>query len=256
VEFSASLGARTVALYAPQTIVRGHGSYESTAGAAETIRIEPTVVLAPPAPRLISTFTAEENELFGQINTAIEGILSAQKGGRGVTGYGVATESIMDYGLRIAPSYEGPIRTLLVEQLRRRGVSVQRVEDVPFSPPFTNIWTEALQQDLHAWVSGLDLRLDAAAINASITYARSKAFDHDGHNKRLLQALWNLRMMDQKYRETELRALWNLVLLQALNLIETHNGKCATGARGRAVLIEKSMVQFMMDYDSKLPVGR
>ena len=256
--FSASLGVRTITLYAPQNIVRGPGSYESTAREAETMRIDPSVVLAPPAPRLISTFTEEESRLFETINADIERILRAQRGGRGLAGYGVAAESIMDYGLRIAPSYEGPVQSLLAEQLRRRAVLVQSVETVPVSPPETRVWTEVVERDLHAWVSSLHLGLDTAAINASITYARSKAFDADGHNKKLLQALWNLRMMDQKYREAseDLRALWNVVLLQALNLTETHHGKCAQGARGRAVLIQKDMVQFMMDHDSKLPVGR
>ncbi len=224
----------------------GAGEEEKTVMAEEIIA--PLVI---PAPRAVEMFAAADIDMFNRITTALDTLHSAQeaayRAGEKLHGYS-RDEQIMAFGDAsvIRTELRTNVRTLLENQLTKRGIAM---------PGIASAGYDAAARDLADWIREktrtAGLAVDAEDAVTGMMYPKNKAKNYEGSDRDLFNTIRALHAMSIQYdnepegslRRNEIESLLTL----SFNMIVEHNGRCATGAKGRDFLMQVNMLKFFKE---------
>ena len=222
----------------------------------KTVMVEElTAPLVIPAPRSVEMFTAADITVFDRITTALDTLHVAQeaayRAGEKFHGYS-RDEQIMAFGdaIVIRTELRTNVRTLLEKQLTKRGIVMPGIASAGYDAAASYMadWIrEKITKD--------GLAVNVAEVSDGLIYIKNKARDFERDDKDLFNTMWALRAVSMHYdalteaqvgkqAKDEIQSL----LAQSFGMIIEHNGRCATGAKGRNFLMQFNMLRFFKDY--------
>lgn len=211
-------------------------------------------IIAPliiPAPRSVEMFAAADIDMFNSITSTLDTLHSVQeaayRAGKKFHGYS-RDEQIMAFGDAsvIRTELRTNVRTLLEKQLTKRGIAM---------PGIASAGYDAAARDLADWIRGktraAGLAVDSEDAVTGMMYTKDKAKNYEGSDRDLLNTIRALHAMSIQYdnepegslRRNEIESLLTL----SFNMIVEHNGRCATGAKGRDFLMQVNMLKFFKE---------
>lgn len=224
----------------------GAGEEEKTVMAEEIIA--PLVI---PAPRAVEMFAAADIDMFNSITTTLDTLHSLQeaayRAGEKFHGYS-RDEQIMAFGDAgvIRTELRTNVRTLLEKQLTKRGIAM---------PSIASVGYDAAASHLADWIREktrtASLAVGAEDVVTGMMYTKNKAKNYEGSDRDLFNTIRALHAMSIQYdnepegslRRNEIESLLTL----SFNMIVEHNGRCATGAKGRDFLMQVNMLKFFKE---------
>ncbi len=211
-------------------------------------------IIAPlviPAPRSVEMFAAADIDMFNSITSTLDTLHSVQeaayRAGKKFHGYS-RDEQIMAFGDAsvIRTELRTNVRTLLEKQLTKRGIAM---------PGIASAGYDAAARDLADWIRGktraAGLAVDSEDAVTGMLYTKNKAKNYEGSDRDLFNTIRALHAMSIQYdnepegslRRNEIESLLTL----SFNMIVEHNGRCATGAKGRDFLMQVNMLKFFKE---------
>lgn len=231
------------------TVSAGVGS------AGEEEIIAPLVI---PTPRTVEMFTAADIAMFDSITTALDTLHVAQeaayRAGERFHGYS-RDEQIMAFGNDnvIKPALRTNVQTLLTSQLAQRNIRVPDIASVEKAGVAKGYGAAA--SHLADWIREktrtAGLAVGAEDVVTGMMYTKGKAQTYGRDDKSLFDTIWTLKAVSAQYdnepagslRRNEIESLLTL----SFNMIVEHNGRCATGAKGRDFLMQVNMLKFFKE---------
>ncbi len=221
---------------------------------APIIAEEMPIAAPPPPPKVVELFSQQAKRNFERVKTTLDALHVAQEieyaAGRKYCGYS-KDEQIMAYGddSVIPAALRVDVSELLTDQLRLRGI---------VAPSILIVGYNAAARDMTDWISERitkdGLAVNVAEVLTGLRYTKDKAEIYGREHNDLLNAMWTLRAVSMhydplteaqvgKHAKDEIQSL----LAQSFGMIIEHNGRCATGAKGRNFLMQFNMVRFFKD---------
>jgi hypothetical protein len=209
--------------------------------------------MPPPPPRVVELFSQQAKLDFERVKTTLDTLHVAQEieyaAGRKYRGYS-QDEQIMAYGNDsvIPAALRVDVSRLLTDQLRLRDIVVPRTVGYDAAASYMADWIrEKITKD--------GLAVNVAEVSDGLIYIKNKARDFERDDKDLFNTMWALRAVSMHYdalteaqvgkqAKDEIQSL----LAQSFGMIIEHNGRCATGAKGRNFLMQFNMLRFFKDY--------
>ncbi len=244
------------------------GVVDGLAQAVGKMTIDPVAVsealplAPPPPPKIIELFSPQAKLNFERVKTTLDTLHVAQEieyaAGRKYRGYS-QDEQIMAYGNdSVIPAVlRVDVSQLLTDQLGLRSILVPGILTVEKADVARGY--DAAASFLADWI-GERITKDGLAVNvenvlAGLMYTMNKAKKYGSDDKDLFTTMWALRAVSMSYdtlteaqvgkqAKDEIQSL----LTQSFGMIIEHNGRCATGAKGRNFLMQFNMVRFFKDY--------
>ena len=153
-------------------------------------------------------------------------------------------DSVIPAALRV------DVSELLTDQLRLRGIVAPSVLTVGYDTAASYMadWVrERITKD--------ELVVNVEEVLTGLMYTMNKAKTYRRDDNDLFNTMWALRAVSMhydalteaqvgKHAKDEIQSL----LAQSFGMIIEHNGRCATGAKGRNFLMQFNMVRFFKDY--------
>lgn len=231
----------------------------------KTVMVEElTAPLVIPAPRSVEMFTAADITVFDRITTALDTLHAVQEDAyknapdKKYRGYS-QDEQIMAYGNdSVIPAVvRVDVSQLLTDQLGLRSISVPGILTVEKAG--TAKGYDAAASYMADWIREKitkdGLAVNVAEVSVGLIYIKNKARDFERDDKDLFNTMWALRAVSMHYdalteaqvgkqAKDEIQSL----LAQSFGMIIEHNGRCATGAKGRNFLMQFNMLRFFKDY--------
>jgi hypothetical protein len=220
----------------------------------KTVMVEElTAPLVIPPPKVVELFSPQAKLDFERVKTTLDTLHVAQEieyaAGRKYRGYS-QDEQIMAYGNDsvIPAALRVDVSQLLTDQLRLRDIVVPRTVGYDAAASYMADWIrEKITKD--------GLAVKVAEVSYGLIYIKNKARDFEGDDKDLFNTMWALRAVSMHYdalteaqvgkqAKDEIQSL----LAQSFGMIIEHNGRCATGAKGRNFLMQFNMLRFFKDY--------
>jgi len=209
--------------------------------------------MPPPPPKVVELFSPQAKLDFERVKTTLDTLHVAQEieyaAGRKYRGYS-QDEQIMAYGNDsvIPAALRVDVSRLLTDQLRLRDIVVPRTVGYDAAASYMADWIrEKITKD--------GLAVNVAEVSDGLIYIKNKARDFERDDKDLFNTMWALRAVSMHYdalteaqvgkqAKDEIQSL----LAQSFGMIIEHNGRCATGAKGRNFLMQFNMLRFFKDY--------
>jgi hypothetical protein len=209
--------------------------------------------MPPPPPKVVELFSPQAKLDFERVKTTLDTLHVAQEieyaAGRKYRGYS-QDEQIMAYGNDsvIPAALRVDVSRLLTDQLRLRDIVVPRTVGYDAAASYMADWIrEKITKD--------GLAVNVAEVSVGLIYIKNKARDFERDDKDLFNTMWALRAVSMHYdalteaqvgkqAKDEIQSL----LAQSFGMIIEHNGRCATGAKGRNFLMQFNMLRFFKDY--------
>jgi hypothetical protein len=209
--------------------------------------------MPPPPPKVVELFSPQAKLDFERVKTTLDTLHVAQEieyaAGRKYRGYS-QDEQIMAYGNDsvIPAALRVDVSQLLTDQLRLRDIVVPRTVGYDAAASYMADWIrEKITKD--------GLAVNVAEVSVGLIYIKNKARDFERDDKDLFNTMWALRAVSMHYdalteaqvgkqAKDEIQSL----LAQSFGMIIEHNGRCATGAKGRNFLMQFNMLRFFKDY--------
>jgi hypothetical protein len=220
----------------------------------KTVMVEElTAPLVIPPPKVVELFSPQAKLDFERVKTTLDTLHVAQEieyaAGRKYRGYS-QDEQIMAYGNDsvIPAALRVDVSQLLTDQLRLRDIVVPRTVGYDAAASYMADWIrEKITKD--------GLAVKVAEVSYGLIYIKNKARDFERDDKDLFNTMWALRAVSMHYdalteaqvgkqAKDEIQSL----LAQSFGMIIEHNGRCATGAKGRNFLMQFNMLRFFKDY--------
>ncbi len=220
--------------------------------------------MPPPPPKVVELFSPQAKLNFERVKTTLDTLHVAQEDAyknapdKKYRGYS-KDEQIMAYGNDsvIPAALRVDVSELLTDQLRLRGIvapSVLTVEKAGTAKGY-----DAAASYMADWIREKitkdGLAVNVAEVSVGLIYIKNKARDFERDDKDLFNTMWALRAVSMHYdalteaqvgkqAKDEIQSL----LAQSFGMIIEHNGRCATGAKGRNFLMQFNMLRFFKDY--------
>ncbi len=211
--------------------------------------------MPPPPPKVVELFSPQAKLNFERVKTTLDTLHVAQEieyaAGRIFRGYS-KDEQIMAYGNDsvIPAALRVDVSELLTDQLRLRGIVAPSVLTVGYDTAASYMadWVrERITKD--------ELVVNVEEVLTGLMYTMNKAKTYRRDDNDLFNTMWALRAVSMhydalteaqvgKHAKDEIQSL----LAQSFGMIIEHNGRCATGAKGRNFLMQFNMVRFFKDY--------
>lgn len=210
--------------------------------------------MPPPPPKVVELFSPQAKLDFERVKTTLDTLHVAQEieyaAGRKYRGYS-QDEQIMAYGNDsvIPAALRVDVNRLLADQLRLRDIVVPRTVGYDAAASNMTDWIrEKITKD--------GLAVKVAEVSDGLMYTMNKAKTHGSRDDNdLFNTMWALRAVSMHYdalteaqvgkqAKDEIQSL----LAQSFGMIIEHNGRCATGAKGRNFLMQFNMLRFFKDY--------
>jgi hypothetical protein len=218
--------------------------------------------MPPPPPRVVELFSPQAKLNFERVKTTLDTLHVAQEieyaAGRKFRGYS-RDEQIMAYGNDsvISAALRADVSQLLTDQLRSRGMlapSILTVEKAGTAKGY-NAAASYMADWIREKITKDGLAVNVAEVSDGLIYIKNKARDFERDDKDLFNTMWALRAVSMHYdalteaqvgkqAKDEIQSL----LAQSFGMIIEHNGRCATGAKGRNFLMQFNMLRFFKDY--------
>jgi len=219
--------------------------------------------MPPPPPKVVELFSPQAKLDFERVKTTLDTLHVAQEieyaAGRKYRGYS-QDEQIMAYGNDsvIPAALRVDVSQLLTDQLGLRSISVPGILTVEKAG--TAKGYDAAASYMADWIrekitkDGLAVKV--AEVSDGLMYTMNKAKTHGSRDDNdLFNTMWALRAVSMHYdalteaqvgkqAKDEIQSL----LAQSFGMIIEHNGRCATGAKGRNFLMQFNMLRFFKDY--------
>jgi hypothetical protein len=221
------------------------------------------VAAPPPPPRVVETFSPQAKREFERVQTTLDTLHVAQEyaynnaSDKKYRGYS-QDEQIMAYGNDsvISAALRVDVSQLLTDQLGLRGILVPGILTVEKAGVVRGY--DAAASFLADWIRER-ITKDRLAVNvenvlAGLMYTMNKAKTYGRDDSDLFNTMWALRSVSMSYdtlteaqvgkqAKDEILSL----LSQSFGMIIEHNGRCATGAKGRNFLMQFNMLRFFKD---------
>ncbi len=218
--------------------------------------------MPPPPPRVVELFSPQAKLNFERVKTTLDTLHVAQEieyaAGRKFRGYS-RDEQIMAYGNDsvISAALRADVSQLLTDQLRSRGMlapSILTVEKAGTAKGY-NAAASYMADWIREKITKDGLAVNVEEVSDGLIYIKNKARDYERDDKDLFNTMWALRAVSMHYdalteaqvgkqAKDEIQSL----LTQSFGMIIEHNGRCATGAKGRNFLMQFNMLRFFKDY--------
>ena len=218
--------------------------------------------MPPPPPRVVELFSPQAKLNFERVKTTLDTLHVAQEieyaAGRKFRGYS-RDEQIMAYGNDsvISAALRADVSQLLTDQLRSRGMlapSILTVEKAGTAKGY-NAAASYMADWIREKITKDGLAVNVEEVSDGLIYIKNKARDYERDDKDLFNTMWALRAVSMHYdalteaqvgkqAKDEIQSL----LAQSFGMIIEHNGRCATGAKGRNFLMQFNMLRFFKDY--------
>ena len=219
----------------------------------------------PPPPRVIELFSPQAKQVFEEVKDALNALHTAQEAayakapsGKKYDGWSRA-EQIMAYAddSVISPAFRANISRLLIDQLGLRGIVIPNILTVEKIGSASG--RDAAASYMSDWIRER-ITKDGLAVNVGQTltgmdYLKERAARYDDSQRYLFNTMWALRAVSMHYDALteeqvgkQVKGEIQSLLAQSFGMIIEHNGRCATGAKGRDFLMQFNMVRLFMDY--------
>jgi hypothetical protein len=218
-----------------------------------------------PAP-IVIPFSSEDLRTLETVNTAQEVVSSSQAAGLDPSRNDIRVEGIQSYGEKFYKDHGLGVRNLFNKTLPHLGFAVSTLDNAASetilslpSRGFHTISLETTQETvgkLTDWIYGLSLEgLDKSTIIKAIKYMAGTIANPgkpvDPHHAMLLKTLVDTHSLDTALKSklfgTPSYSDWQGTLFGVLTHIQEHDGKCAAGAKGRAILSQLTILNFLKD---------